>query len=72
MNDQLQQFARAKLKEGLLKCTNEQQNFFKRMYSHNNMKKPIIEVVDNMNEDKLDHAMRQLERTLEMNKENES
>lgn len=64
MNNQLQEFARNTLKEGLTKCTDGQQLIFKRMYSHKDLDKPINDVVDNIAEDKLDWAMQQIENTL--------
>ena len=64
MNNELQTFARDNLKKDLAQCTDEQQLFFKRMYSHKNLKADINNIVDNMSEDKLDWAMQQIERTL--------
>lgn len=78
MNEQLQQFARQKLKDGLAQCTKEQQLFFNRMYvpwalgiinqnrkmTDEELNTPINEVVDKMPEDKLDWAMQQVQRTL--------
>lgn len=64
MNQQLQDFARETLKEGLKKCTDAQVDLFKRMYSHDNLELSIDDVVDNMPEAKLDWAMKQVERTL--------
>ena len=55
MNNELQTFARDNLKKkDLAQCTDEQQLFFKRMYSHKNLKADINNIVDNMPEDKLD------------------
>jgi hypothetical protein len=59
--------AKGILKELLAECTTEQQLFFKRMYSHNNLELPINDVVDQMNEDKIDWAIIQTERTIEIN-----
>ena len=64
MNNTLQQYARDVLKDGLKQCTDAQQLLFKRMYSPGNIKKPIEEVVDSIDADKLDWAMQQVERTL--------
>lgn len=72
MNNQLQSFAREKLKEGLKKCTEAQQHLFKRMYSHDDLEKPIDEVVDQMPESTLDWAMDQVRRTIENNEKGES
>lgn len=68
MNNQLQTYARATLKEGLAKCTEDEQLFFKRMYSHDNLELPIDEVVDNMGTEKLDWAMEQVQKTVEKSK----
>ena len=64
MNTQLQDYARAELKKGLAQCTEGQQFLFKRMYAHGNLELPIDEVVDKMDEDKLNRAMEQVEATL--------
>ena len=64
MNDQLQTYARNNLKEGLAQCSDGEQLLFKRMYSHNNLDMPINKVVDNMDSDRLDWAMDQVQRTL--------
>lgn len=65
MNKQLQIFARRTLKEGLAKCTPDEHHIFRRMYSFKDLKKPIDEVVDGMDPDKLDWAMQQVQRTLD-------
>jgi len=70
MNETLTIYAREQLKEGLAKCTDGNILLFKRMYSHENLELPISEVVDNMPDEKLDWAMRQVERTLIKNKKN--
>jgi len=67
MNNQLQDFARQQLKDGLAQCTEAQQMLFKRMYSHKNLEASINDVVDAMPEDKLDWAMQQVERSLTKN-----
>ena len=64
MNKSLQSYARAQLKEMLAKCTEGQQHFFKRMYSHQNLELDINDVVDNMPDEKLDWAMHQCQMTL--------
>ena len=68
LNNQLEEFARTKLKEGLAQCTDDQQHLFKQMYAFENLDCPINEAVDNMSAEKLDWAMQQVERTLK-NKE---
>ena len=68
MNEQLQQFARESLKAELKQCTDGEQHLFKKMYAKTMEEVRDItvnEVVDNMDEDKLDWAMQQVKRTLE-------
>jgi len=64
MNKTLEEFTRKELKKLLLQCTEPQQHIFKRMYSHKNLELPIEEVVDNMESDKLDWALTQVENTI--------
>jgi hypothetical protein len=64
MNKTLSNFAREKLKQGLLQLPDGWQMMFKRMYSHGNLDADINNVVDNMPEDKLDWAMQQVEQSL--------
>lgn len=64
MNKTLSAFARQQLKENLAKCTDAQNHLFKQMYSHNDLNKPINDVVDAMPDDKLDWSMQQVEQTL--------
>lgn len=72
MNTQLQNFARATLKDWLAKLPESNHDVFKLMYARNGGKRsvedakamPINEVVDEMPADKLDWAMQQVERTL--------
>ena len=63
MNEKLQEYARQELKNGLSKLGDAQQLVFKRMYSNKNLKADINDVVDEMPEDKLDWAMKQVART---------
>jgi len=65
MNNQLQEFARQNLKDGLTKLPEGHQELFKRMYSHGNLEASINDVVDGMPEDKLDWAMQQVQRSLD-------
>ena len=65
MNEQLQEFARAKLVEGLAKLPESNQMLFKRMYSHKKLSADIKDVVSAMPEDKLDYAMQQVQHTLD-------
>ena len=64
MNSDLQEYARSTLIKGLLSLPEENQLFFKRMYSHTDLEKNIIDVINDMPEDKLDWAMQQVERTI--------
>ena len=65
MNEQLEKHAREQLKEGLAELPESWQLMFKRMYSHNNLELPINEVVDNMDVDKLDNALRQVKNSID-------
>ena len=42
---------------------------FKRMYCHKYLDKPINEAVDQMDVDKIDHAISQTERSVKKNRE---
>ena len=72
MNDQLQMFARQYLKDGLKKLPGRPQEIFKLMYARDNGKRSVESalamdigaVVDAMPQECLDHAMKQVERTL--------
>ncbi len=66
MNNQLQEFAREILIEGLLKLPEANQMIFKRMYSHKDLTLPIEEVVAAMPDERLDWAMQQVQRSLDM------
>ena len=67
MNETLKIAAKKILKDLLVQCTEGQQMLFKRMYSHKNLELSINEVVDKMDETKIDHAITQCERTVEKN-----
>lgn len=64
MNKQLEDFARKTIKEGLAKCPEDWQVIFKRMYAHGDLEKDINQVVDDMEADKLDWALQQVENSL--------
>lgn len=72
MNEQLQQFARRTLKEGLAQLPPSWQNMFKLMYRRQNGTRsveltqqiPLEEIIDNMPYDKLDWAMTQVSNSL--------
>lgn len=66
MNKILENFAKEWLiKQLVMYCSEDQQHMFKRMYSHNNTKLSIREVVNAMPSDKLDHAMAQVQNSME-------
>lgn len=65
MNQQLQDFARATLRDGLSKLSEHEYLLFKMMYSPNDWTLDINKVVDNMPESTLDWAMQQVENSLE-------
>jgi len=51
----------------LKQCTKPQQRIFKRMYSSNDISKPIEEVVSSLPSDMINNALNQTERTINMN-----
>jgi len=65
MNNQMQDFARSTLKDGLPKLPEDWQMMFKRMYSPDDLNANIEDVVDMVPEDKLDWAMQQVQRSLD-------
>lgn len=64
MNKTIEKYAREQIKSGLNQLEEECQMLFKRMYSHNDLKKSIEKVVDDMPTDKLNWALSQIENTL--------
>ena len=67
-NKTIKNVAKEMLKELLAECNEGQQLMFKRMYCHKNLGLPINEVVDQMDDDKIDWAITQIERTIEKNR----
>ncbi len=65
MNDQMQDFARSTLKDGLVKLPESWQAMFKRMYSPNDLSANIEDVVNMVPASKLDWAMQQVQRSLD-------
>ena len=65
MNDHIQKFARDFLKDNLVRCTEGQQHRFKQMYAHGKLDLTIDEVIDSMEDERLDWAMQQVQRTLD-------
>jgi hypothetical protein len=66
-NETLIKAAKTILKDLLAKCTEEQHLMFKRMYSNYYLDLPINDAVDQMDVDKIDWAITQVEHTIEMN-----
>ncbi len=64
MNKTLETNTRTYLLELVQQCTEAQQLLFKRMYSHKNLEASLEEVVNNMPIAKLDWAVSQCEKTL--------
>jgi len=64
MNKTFTTAGRKILKELLFQCTEGQQFMFKRMYSHKKLELSINDAVDNMDDDKIDNAISQCERTV--------
>ena len=68
MNDILQTFARYWLKTSLAQLPASNRDLFKRMYSATPDIATPDEVVDKLDEDQLDWAMQQVQRSLVINK----
>ncbi|MEX0595049.1 MAG: hypothetical protein WD512_01010 [Candidatus Paceibacterota bacterium] len=71
MNRTLANYARQQIIEGLKKKLTLANNIrFKRIYSQNNMDSPIEDIVQNIPEEKLNHALNVVENTIrnEINK----
>jgi hypothetical protein len=69
-NQTLINAAKQILKDLLSKCTEPQQMLFKKMYCHKNLELSIDEAVDQMDTDKMDWAISQVERTIQKNNSN--
>lgn len=67
MNKTLKNAAKIILKDLLAECTEGQQIMFKKMYCHKNLGLSINDAVDQMDDDKIDFAITQAERTVEKN-----
>ena len=63
--------AREILKDLLSQCTPAQQQVFKQMYDYHNTYEHIYLIVDNLDTDKLDTAVDQVDRTIQKNKREE-
>lgn len=67
-NETIKKFAKELLKDLLDECTEAQQLIFKRMYCDKNLEYSINDAVDQMDDDKIDWALTQVERTVEKNR----
>lgn len=63
----VEQFRRDQLRELITKCTEDQQMFFKRIFSYKNIDLSIDQVIANMTVDKIDSAIALCERTIAKN-----
>ena len=68
MNELIRKESKRILKKLLSECTEGQQLIFMRMYSSRNLELSISDAVDQMDDNKLDLAISQVERTVEKNK----
>lgn len=68
MNATLKTTALHMMKVLLSQCNEKQQDLFKRMYANGNLELSINDVVDQMDDDKIDNAFTQCERTVIKNK----
>ena len=64
VNQELQNFARKTLKDGLSQLPDRWQTMFKRMYATGDLTADISDVVDKMPEEKLDWAMDQVRKSI--------
>ena len=64
MNEDVDQYARNLLKSNLAKCTEQEQDVFRRMYGKGNTK-DMVKVVDQMPFDRIDMALQQVQNTLD-------
>ena len=64
INQTLRNAAKQILKDLLSQCTEDQQTMFKRMYAHKSLDLSIDEAVDQMDPEKMDHAISQCERSV--------
>lgn len=66
-NQTIINFTKERLKILLTECTDGQQLLFKRMYSNGNLNLSIYDTVDQMDDNRLEWALSQVERTIEKN-----
>lgn len=66
-NKTIVNFTKERLKNLLTECTDGQQHLFKRMYSNGNLNLSIYDIVDQMDDNRLEWVLSQVERTIEKN-----
>lgn len=64
MNIMLEKSARDYIRENLQKLDEDMIHKFKQMYAHGHMTRPINSIIDDMDADRLDHAMTQIRNSL--------
>ena len=64
MNKEIKDFARIKIKEGLKVLPEGHQDMFRRMYSYENLDRPIDEIVDSISVERLNMALTQVNNSL--------
>ena len=61
MHKKIINYAKEEIKSGLEKLTDKHRLFFKRLYSHGNLDKPVNDIVNELPSDKLSWALTQVE-----------
>lgn len=67
MNETLKAAGKKILKDLIVNCTDDQQLLFKRMYAHKNLGISIFDAIDQMEDNKIDWAISQVETTIKGN-----
>ncbi len=68
MNKTVVKFIREEIKKGLSQLEDTHRLRFNRMYSYDNLERPVNDVVDSMPEEKLNWALTQVENSLKKEK----
>jgi len=69
MNELLKDSAKKILKNLLMECSHAQQEMFKRMYCHDHLEYTIEQAIHQMDAERIDMAVNQVQRTIKKNKE---
>lgn len=64
VNKTIDDFSRQQILAGLKKLPDKAQNIFKRMYSHENLNRTLVDVVRSMPSERLSWALTQVENTI--------